>query len=436
MKILSIETSCDETAISIVEATSPLLVEEGVGGGDSPHFKILGNTVATQIELHAQYGGVFPMMAKREHSKNIIPVLIETLKKSGMYEINPSPTLPLAGAGETTIQEILTREPELLEICKEYLPHISKPNIDVIVVTSGPGLEPALWVGINFAKVLGTLWNIPVVPVNHMEGHIMSPILTTEGTVNVAFPALALLISGGHTELVVVNNWMDYKKIGQTRDDAVGEAFDKVARMMDLPYPGGPQISKLAEEYRSFSPLDKGEVPKAEGVLETKNPSPTLPLSRKGDSYQIILPRPMLHSNDYDFSFSGLKTAVLYAIQDIKKDGGTLTDDIKKQTACEFENAATEVLLTKTFKAIDEYGIQTLLIGGGVAANKFIKKSFLEKQIAEYPNLKILLPEKDLSTDNALMIAIAGYYRYQQIMSGNKKFPLDFVANGNWDVSC
>lgn len=419
MKILSIETSCDETAISIVSANNT----------DNPDFKILGNTVATQIELHAQYGGVFPMMAKREHSKNIIPVLVETLKKAGMY--HPTPALPLAGAGETTIQEILTREPELLVLCKEHLPHIGKPDVDVIVVTSGPGLEPALWVGVNFAKVLGALWNIPVVPVNHMEGHIMSPILTTEGTINVAFPALALLISGGHTELVLVNNWMDYKKIGQTRDDAVGEAFDKVARMMDLPYPGGPQISKLAEEWRN----EVTPAPAKGRAGEGFNTPSAFGISPLAGGEKITLPRPMLHSNDYDFSFSGLKTAVLYAIQDIKKDGGVLTDDTKKQIACEFENAATDVLLAKTFKAIDEYGVQTLLIGGGVAANKFIKKSFLEKQTAEYPDLKILLPEKDLSTDNALMIAIAGYYRYQHIMAGNKKFPLSFVANGNWDVS-
>lgn len=430
INILAIETSCDETAISIVSASN----------SSNPDFKILGNTVATQIELHAQYGGVFPMMAKREHSKNIIPVLVETLKKAGVYASHLNgqlrDTISEAIALPAEIEKILTREPELLVLCKEYLPYISKPDIDVIVVTSGPGLEPALWVGINFAKVLGTLWGIPVVPVNHMEGHIMSPILTTTGTTNVAFPALALLISGGHTELVLVNNWMEYEKIGQTRDDAVGEAFDKIARMMDLPYPGGPHISKLAEDERKHSASRRsfqGDGPRKvnsqQGIIRTERST------MLNKSFEIKLPRPMLHSNDYDFSFSGLKTAVLYAIQDIKKDGGVLTDEIKKQIACEFENAATEVLLTKTFKAIDEYNVKTLLIGGGVVANKFIKKSFLEKQSVEYPDLKILVPEKDLSTDNALMIAIAGYFRYQKIIADNKKFPLDFVANGNWDVS-
>ncbi len=433
MNILSIETSCDETAISIVSANNT----------DNPDFKILGNTVATQIELHAQYGGVFPMMAKREHSKNIIPVLVETLKKANLYVEEPHPR-PLSinnGEGQSSVQEILTREPELLVLCKEYLPHIGKPDVDVIVVTSGPGLEPALWVGVNFAKTLSTLWGIPVVPVNHMEGHIMSPILTTDGTINVEFPALALLISGGHTELVLVNNWMDYKKIGQTRDDAVGEAFDKVARMMDLPYPGGPQISKLAEEWRGSEAERAHTVSRRSSQADRAEKSDFQPENTRTERdsmpsvASISLPRPMLHSNDYDFSFSGLKTAVLYAIQDIKKDGGVLTDDTKKQIACEFENAATDVLLAKTFRAIDEYGVQTLLIGGGVAANKFIKKSFTEKQTAEYPDLKILLPEKDLSTDNALMIAIAGYHRYKQMLSENKKSPLDFVANGNWGVS-
>jgi N6-L-threonylcarbamoyladenine synthase len=236
MKILSIETSCDETAVSIVEATGPL---------EKPIFSVLGNALYSQIKTHAQYGGVFPMMAKREHAQNFPHLLQEALTEAGLYiEGNPECT----DTEWAQAQEILTREDTLYNELRKVIEHIKRPNIDLIAVTSGPGLEPALWVGISAAVALGTLWRVPVLPTNHMEGHIVSVLMENSDNRPVEFPALALLVSGGHTELVSVTDWGTYKTIGQTRDDAVGEAFDKVARMLNLPYPGGPEISKLAEE--------------------------------------------------------------------------------------------------------------------------------------------------------------------------------------------
>jgi N6-L-threonylcarbamoyladenine synthase len=280
----------------------------------------------------------------------------------------------------------------------------------------GPGLEPALWVGINFARALGIAWNIPVIPANHMEGHVISPLLSKEGMpkAGVVFPALALLISGGHTELVLIKNWLKYEVIGQTRDDAVGEAFDKVARLLSLPYPGGPEISKLAEEAR---------------IAHT--------------TPQIKLPRPMLHTDDFDFSFSGIKTSVLYALRKnyptptldelrspLPKSGGAgvgfIPDEVKKSTALEFENAVTEVLVAKTQKAIEHYGIKTLILGGGVIANTHIRKSF-QKLVEEYPETNLLIPDVSHSTDNAVMIAAAGYLN---ILAGAKHSDV-ITAQGN-----
>src|SRR3989344_3924013 len=204
MKILAIETSCDETGVTIFEAT---------GGVKNASFKILANNLSSQAKLHEQYGGVFPMMAKREHIKNLPLLLEKTLKEA--------------------------------KLLRQGL----KSPVDLICVTSGPGLEPTLWTGITFAQDLATKWKVKVVPVNHMEGHILSVFGKDKGTFKIPkinFPTLALLVSGGHTELVLIKKWMDYEVIGATLDDAVGEAFDKVARMLGLPYPGGPEISRLA----------------------------------------------------------------------------------------------------------------------------------------------------------------------------------------------
>ena len=214
-------------------------------------------------------------------------------------------------------------------------------KFDVIAVTVGPGLEPCLWEGINFAQSLAKEPKKPIVAVNHMEGHIVSVFLSGKN-IDVQFPALALLVSGGHTELVLIKGWLNYKIIGETLDDAVGEAFDKVARLLGLPYPGGPSLSKLADT-----------------------------LTGHAMSSQIKLPRPMLNSKDLNFSFSGLKTAVLYVLRDNPKIN-------KAALAKEFQNAAVEVLVSKTLKAIEKFKPKTLIVAGGVAANKYLRKELIK----------------------------------------------------------
>ncbi len=388
MKILAVETSCDETALCIIE---------GTGETSSPRISVLGTSLFSQAKIHEQYGGVFPNLAKREHARNLVPLLKNLLENNNLSlgahrEFTPEQ--------HTFLQKLLEREPDLYTACSEYLQTCTPPDIDAIAVTVGPGLEPALWVGINFAKALSYIWGKPIVPVNHMEGHIASVLTASsaEQSTPVVFPALALLISGGHTELVLVRGWSQYEVVGQTRDDAVGEAFDKVARMLSLPYPGGPHISRLAHEARTSN----------------------------AEVFSIRFPRPMLHSGDLDFSFSGLKTAVLTAIQKT----GDLTDDTKKAIAREFEDAVVEVLREKTMHAIERYNIRTLIIGGGVIANTRIREAFAELH-THFPELTLLLPEKGLETDNAVMIAIAGYLQAQTNPHTLSTDPNTIRAQGN-----
>lgn len=390
MIILGIETSCDETAISLIESS------------DGKDIAVLANKTLTQIELHKQYGGVFPNMAKREHSRNLIPVLKEVLDESNFGISNIE--YRISNEKIEKIKEILNREPEMLEQFLAYIPTIEKPNIDAIAVTEGPGLEPCLWTGINLARALSLVWNIPVVPVNHMEGHIFSALLRRKNMETFNFelltfnsPALALLISGGHTELVLIKSAGKYEIIGQTRDDAVGEAFDKVARLLGLPYPGGPEISRLAEQSRELK-------------VRSSKLKVSEDLEHKTSNLQTIqLPRPMLHSDDYDFSFSGIKTSVLYLIQKLPK----LTDDLKTAIALDFENAVTEVLVSKTKRALEEYGSKALLLGGGVIANTHIRRSF--EKVSEETGIPLFVPENEMTTDNALMIAVVGLRRASRI---------------------
>ena len=247
MRILGIETSCDETAVCIIE---------GFGNFDSEFtFKILGNALNSQVAIHAPYGGVFPNLAKREHARNLVPLMTQALSQTdllqrGLPSLQDEPVQSHATDG-AKIQTILEREPELLEQLKVFLQIYAKPDVDVIAVTAGPGLEPALWVGVNFARALSTVWDLPLVAVNHMEGHIVMSMMEHDHLADVQFPLLSLLISGGHTELVLSRTFQQYERLGETRDDAVGEAFDKVARLLGLPYPGGPEVSRLAALARS-----------------------------------------------------------------------------------------------------------------------------------------------------------------------------------------
>lgn len=369
MRILSIETSCDETAVSILEAT-----------GDFPNatYEILGNGLFSQIEIHKEYGGVFPALAKREHIKTVLPMLIAALTEA---ELLTEDTNEVSSELQEKLYTLLNREEGLAESLITFLQTHHMPEFDLIAVTSGPGLEPALWVGINFAKALGAILEVPVIPINHMEGHILASVydvVADDAIAEVLFPALALLISGGHTELILMRNWADYEKVGQTKDDAVGEAFDKVARMMGLQYPGGPEIGKRAQIARQ----------------------------QKLPPFKDNLPRPMLHSKDLDFSFSGLKTSVRNAIE-----GKELSEDDKNALSRDFEDAVVEVLLKKTQDSLTEYGGKTLIVGGGVSANTRIREIFLTSLLTSHPDIEVYFPHPNLSTDNSIMIALAGHAR-------------------------
>ncbi|MDO8498524.1 MAG: tRNA (adenosine(37)-N6)-threonylcarbamoyltransferase complex transferase subunit TsaD [bacterium] len=359
--ILGIETSCDETSAAVVEipTSGKPLADKGV--------KILSNVVASSASLQAKYGGVIPEQAAREQLKSIIPVLQESLQVAGY-------------SGE---------------------------DIDALAVTQGPGLIGSLLVGVETAKVLATVWNKPLVPINHLLGHFYANWMTVhlpgeiqhnpnthpEG-VTPAFPILGLLVSGGHTDLVLFKDHGKYQYLGGTRDDAAGECFDKCARLLNLPYPGGPQISQAAE---------------------------------KGNPQAFSLPRPMLDSEDWDFSFSGLKTAVANIITDSKQQGVTQKrpEQFIQDLAASIQEAITDVLVIKTTKAAQSYKVKQIMLAGGVAANRRLAEKIVTVASSKIGNVKIFIPPANLCTDNAAYIAAAALYNYHPVD------PLTLQANPN-----
>jgi N6-L-threonylcarbamoyladenine synthase len=339
MIILGLETSCDETAAAIVQKT-----ESGV--------RILSNVVASSATLQAKYGGVIPEQAAREQIKSIIPVIEESLQASGYRH----------------------------------------EDIDAIAVTNGPGLIGSLLVGVETAKVLATVWQKPLIPVNHLMGHFYANWI---GEQTPAFPCLGLLVSGGHTDLVFFEDHGKYEYLGGTRDDAAGECFDKCARLLNLPYPGGPEISKLAVH---------------------------------GDASKVNLPRPMIDSRDFDFSFSGLKTAVANLLKETRPNSADL--------AASIEQAIVDVLVTKTIKAAQKYKVKQIMVAGGVAANQKLTSELKLKithPSSRGKNLKLEInlhiPPPTLCTDNAAMIATAAIFNYQPIN------PLTIQANPNLSLT-
>ncbi|MEK7105099.1 MAG: tRNA (adenosine(37)-N6)-threonylcarbamoyltransferase complex transferase subunit TsaD [Patescibacteria group bacterium] len=333
MRIFGIETSCDETAMAIVE-----------GKGD--RVKVKANIVASQMKLHEKYGGVVPEVAARQHVETIIPMLSEIVPPNGK-------------------------------------------GIDAIAVTYGPGLVPALRVGVELGRTLSLLWQKPLIGVNHLEGHIYSNWLKPRYKPMV-FPALVLIVSGKHTEIVLMKGYGKYQLLGETRDDAAGEAFDKVARILGLPYPGGPAVSRLAKE---------------------------------GNGSRFDLPRPMIDSKDFDFSFSGLKTAVLYTWREAGEKKA-----LKADMAASFQEAAVGVLVGKMTKAIALTKPKTVMIAGGVAANEHLRSRLGKAIKKQFPKVKFIVPEMKYTGDNAAMIAAAGYFRALK-----KDFvdPRDLEANPN-----
>ena len=325
--ILAFESSCDETSVAIIK---------------NGH-EVISNIVLTQMDTHATYGGVVPEIASRMHIENITLVIEEALNKTGM----------------------------------------SMDDIDAIAVTYGPGLIGSLLIGLQAAKTLAYVFNKPLVPVHHIAGHIYANNLEK----SMEFPLIALVVSGGHTELVYMKEDYDFKVIGSTLDDAVGEAYDKVARVLNLAYPGGPKVDKLAFMGK--------------------------------DSYDLPLP---LDDDTYNFSFSGLKSAVINLRHNEEQKGNEI---VKENLACSFQNRVVEILTKKTMKAIEEYGVKNLIIAGGVSANKGIRNSFEEKCIKKGINLTI--PKLEYCTDNAAMIGAAGYYAYKL----GRRADLDLNAKAN-----
>lgn len=391
MIILSIETSCDETAVAVIKRVR----------GKSMRFEVLSHKILSQIDLHKQYGGVFPALAKREHSKAITQLIVECLSEADIL-VERTNDYFLEMSDRTRLENMLTHEPEMLKTLMIMFEGIQKPNIDAIAVTRGPGLEPALWVGINAASAMSMVWNIPLYPIHHMEAHIVASLLTKKEDfyeiTEPKTPAVALLISGGHTELVRLSKLRKYKIIGETKDDAVGESFDKVARMINLPYPGGPEISRLSEHARQ------------ERIIVPED---------------LRLPRPMINSGNLDFSFSGLKTAVLTRV---KRYEGQLYETIKKSIAMEFENAVTDVLVSKCKQAIYETSASTLIVGGGVSANNQIR--FALKELAKDENVELFMPDVKLSGDNGIMIAATGLLH----ITNEEKPKVKLKADGNWSI--
>ncbi|MFW6283031.1 MAG: tRNA (adenosine(37)-N6)-threonylcarbamoyltransferase complex transferase subunit TsaD [Minisyncoccales bacterium] len=374
MKILAIETSCDDTGVAILE-------------NKKEKFKILANTLASQTKIHKQWGGVVPMLAKREHQKTLIPLLEKAINKSGLTFFNRQNF----NKKKKEIKAILKREENLYRDFKKFIKTKQIPDFDAIAVTKGPGLDPCLWVGINFAKALSLYLEKPIIPINHIEAHIFSGLITKENFKHFAlprkieFPALSLIVSGGHTQLILIKKLNDYTMLGETRDDAAGECFDKIAKLLEMEYPGGPKISQKAKEWNGNS--------------------------------SFSFPRPMLNHDNLDFSFSGLKTAVLYHLKKIPE----LTENKKREIAYEAQEAITDVLTIKTIKAVKKYNVKTLIVGGGVSANQRLRKKIKEKIEKEKNPPTLILPLKNITTDNALMVGITALYKYNKEKTLNIK---------------
>ncbi len=348
MIVLAIDTSCDETAVALLKR-------------EKSEFKILSNVVSSQIELHRKYGGVYPFLAKREHQKNL-PVVFKKAVGSDLSKV------------------------------------------DLLGVTAGPGLEPCLWQGINFAKELARKTGKSLVPVNHIEAHILSNYIERKDDA-IKLPAICLVVSGGHTSLVLMKRMGKYKLIGETQDDAAGECFDKVARMLGLGYPGGPVIAANAAKIQNSCLAGR----------------------QAKSKIQIKLPRPMIHQKNYDFSFSGLKTAVLYNYKDqpskIKKNR-----EYVWAISFEIQQAIIDVLLHKTVKAAKDYRVKSIILGGGVAANDELRKQFENKLSKE--GFNFFVPSKKFCTDNAAMIAVAAYFNRANKTRGLK----NIIAKGNLSI--
>lgn len=347
VKILAIETSCDETAAAVIEKTKD-------------DIRILSNVVASQIKIHQKYGGVFPEIASRAHTEKIISVVEEALE---VVDLSPN-EVPVT---RTQFESRLARAAENEGIIRNLF-----YGIDLLAVTTGPGLIGSLLIGVNFAKTLAYVAKKPIIGINHLLGHIYS---NWAQTPQPKFPALILIVSGGHSGLYLMKAHNDIRSLGETLDDAAGEAFDKVAKLLNLSYPGGPAISAEAEKVK---------------ILNLK--------------FKINLPRPMITSTNYNFSFSGLKTAVLYELKKHHRLD-------KRLMAREFQQAVIDVLIAKTVKAAAEFQPKSICLCGGVSANKELRAQMRSTIKKLNPKISFHVPPLELSTDNAAMIGLAAAYQ-------------------------
>ncbi len=339
MLILGIETSCDETGLALLDS----------------ELGLISHALHSQIDMHVAYGGVVPELASRDHVRRVLPLLDRVLADGGR----------------------------------------TKSDVDAIAVTAGPGLAGALLVGASIGHALGYALQRPVVDVHHLEGHLLSPLLARPAP---EFPFIALLVSGGHTQLLRVNDWGDYELLGDTLDDAAGEAFDKTAQLLGLGYPGGPAVSRVAE----FG------VPQA-----------------------VVLPRPMLRSGDLDFSFSGLKTAVLTAVR--RAGAGNLCEQPRADIARAFVEAVVDVLATKSMSALDKTGLNTLVVAGGVGANVQLR-ACLEQETRKRGAV-VFFPPPSLCTDNGAMIALAGLAKLKRIDPTRLGGARGFAVHPRWSLA-
>ncbi len=340
MIILGFESSCDETGVALVSTSDGLL----------------SHSLHSQVAMHRDYGGVVPELASRDHIKRVIPLTTEALQKAGL----------------------------------------SLKDVDAVAYTAGPGLAGALLVGASVAQSLAWARDLPAIPIHHLEGHLLSPLLADPAP---QFPFVALLVSGGHTQLMRVDGVGQYELLGETLDDAAGEAFDKTAKLMGLGYPGGPALSKLAE---------------------------------RGDAAAFDLPRPMLHSKDFDFSFSGLKTAVLTRLRQLEKQQGALTDRQRADLAASTEAAIVDVLAGKSIKAMRETGLKSLVVAGGVGANRHLRAQLREAM--QKRNARVYFPPLELCTDNGAMIAFAAAMRVNAGLVDLTDRRHAFTVKPRWDL--
>jgi len=359
---LAVETSCDDTSVSVLRAKED-------GKGRLKKIEALSNVVSSQTELHAGYGGVYPFLAKREHQKNLPVVFEQAIKK------------------------------------------IDVAKIKFIGVTKGPGLDPCLWTGINFAQKLAKKYNLPLAGVNHLEAHFLANLLTLgigeDEFAKNYLPAICLVVSGGHTLLFLATGIGDYKLLGQTVDDAAGECFDKAARILGLGYPGGPEIAKLAQTYRGSTPV------KLTGV----------------EPLTVKLPRPMMGQKNYNFSFSGLKTAILYFHQKQTEKTKKMPEYLQAMSY-EIQQAIAEVLVSKTARAAKEFAARSIIIGGGVSANLVLRQAM--QKAADELEIRFLSPAVDLSVDNAAMAGVAGYFAFRRDQA--VVTPQDLISKPNLSI--